>query len=119
MTGHRQKKRLLLIAAGRLSTAIVVCLGLWGAAPMAFAADATAGKALALQWCSSCHLVAEDQQSASSVSLPSFFDIGADPEWTEAKLATFLKDPHPKMPDMNLGNTEVANLAAYIQSLAP
>ncbi|WP_428688125.1 c-type cytochrome [Roseibium sp.] len=83
------------------------------------AADAAAGKDLALQWCSSCHLVSEDQATASSVSLPSFYDIAKDPGWTEEKLATFLADPHPIMPSMNLGNIEIANLAAYIGSLAP
>lgn len=85
----------------------------------AHAADPSAGKALALQWCSSCHLVAEDQSTASSVSLPSFYDIAKDPDWSQEKLATFLTNPHPKMPDMNLGNTEIANLSAYISSLTP
>ncbi|MES0883702.1 c-type cytochrome [Roseibium sp. SCP14] len=83
------------------------------------AADAYAGKALALQWCSSCHLVAEDQSAASSVTLPSFYDIAKDPDWSEAKLATFLANPHPVMPDMSLGNIEIANLAGYISSLKP
>ncbi|WP_228866345.1 c-type cytochrome [Roseibium aggregatum] len=83
------------------------------------AGDAAAGKALALQWCSACHLVSEDQDRASSASLPSFYDIAKDPGWTEEKLATFLADPHPQMPNMTLGNIEIANLASYIESLAP
>ncbi|KZM50978.1 cytochrome c [Labrenzia sp. OB1] len=91
----------------------------FGLTPSAQAADETAGKALALRWCAACHLVAEDQPSVSSTSLPSFYDIAADPEWTEDRLATFLVDPHPAMPDMNLGNVEIANLAAYITSLKP
>ena len=33
------------------------------------------------------------------------------------KIARFLRDPHPKMPDMQLSNTESADLAAYIVSL--
>ncbi|MEP3045572.1 MAG: c-type cytochrome [Roseibium sp.] len=88
-----------------------------GAVGSAQAADTAAGKALARQWCSSCHLVSEEQSSASSVSLPSFFDIAEDPSWTTEKLATFLADPHPKMPNMTLGNFEIANLASYISSL--
>ncbi|QDG75244.1 cytochrome c [Labrenzia sp. PHM005] len=83
----------------------------------ALSADTVAGKALALQWCASCHLVSNDQSSASSVSLPSFFDMSKDPSWTAEKLATFLANPHPQMPDMTLGNIEITNLAAYIQSL--
>lgn len=82
------------------------------------AADPATGKTLALQWCSSCHLVSDDQPTAASVSLPSFYDIAKDPDWTQASLATFLKDPHPKMPNMNLGNIEIANLASYIDSLS-
>lgn len=93
-------------------------LGSGGTQSPALAADAAAGKALALQWCSSCHLVADDQPTAASTSLPTFYDISKDPEWTEATLATFLADPHPKMPNMNLGNTEIANLAKYINSLS-
>ena len=84
-----------------------------------WSADADNGKALALQWCSACHLVSEDQDRASSASLPSFYDIAKDPGWTEEKLATFLADPHPQMPNMTLGNIEIANLASYIESLAP
>lgn len=83
------------------------------------AADPATGKVLALQWCASCHLVSDDQPSAASVSLPSFYDIAKDPDWTQASLATFLKDPHPKMPNMTLGNVEIANLASYISSLSP
>ncbi len=102
---------LFAIAAG--------CLGLFAAVPTVQAADAIAGKALAMQWCSSCHLVSNDQATASSVSLKSFYDVAKDPGWTEEKLATFLADPHPIMPSMTLGNTEIANLSAYINSLAP
>ena len=89
------------------------------ATSLAQAADPATGKALALQWCSSCHLVSSDQPTASSVSLPSFYDIAADPDWNQDNLATFLANPHPRMPDMSLGTVEISNLAAYINSLAP
>ena len=36
---------------------------------------------------------------------------------TAAKLALFLMDPHPKMPNMQLSRTEAADLAAYIATL--
>ncbi|MTI07330.1 cytochrome C552 [Roseibium denhamense] len=82
------------------------------------AADPDAGKALAVQWCSSCHLVSDDQPTAASASTPSFYDIGSDPDWTVESIATFLADPHPKMPDMSLTTIETTNLASYIKSLA-
>lgn len=91
---------------------------LWLSAGSAQAADPANGKALALQWCASCHLVAEDQPAVSSVSLPSFFDIARDGGWTEDMLATFLADPHPQMPSMALSNTEIADLSRYIGTLA-
>lgn len=84
-----------------------------------FAGDESAGKSLALRWCASCHLVSNEQSTAASASLPSFFDVAKDPSWSEQKLSTFLADPHPKMPNMNLSKSEIDNLAAYITSLAP
>jgi len=90
-----------------------------GAPGTVLAADPASGKALALQWCSACHLVAEDQPTASSTSLPSFYDMAKDPEWSEEKLAVFLADPHPTMPGMSLSNTEIADLASYIGLLKP
>lgn len=105
-------------SAALIAGAAFFALMALSSATTAQAADPATGKALALQWCSSCHLVAEDQSTASSVSLPSFYDIAKDPDWSQEQLATFLANPHPKMPDMNLGNTEIANLSAYISSLA-
>ncbi len=108
--------------AGKLRKGLTGLAVVLGAAPFfmhatAEAADTVAGKALALQWCASCHLVSNDQSSASSVSLPSFYDMSKDPNWNAEKLSTFLANPHPQMPDMTLGNIEITNLAAYIQSL--
>ncbi len=102
------------VLAGLAALALVLPLN---AGPV-LAADPATGKTLALQWCSSCHLVSNDQPTAASVSLPSFYDIAKDPDWTQASLATFLKDPHPKMPNMTLGNVEISNLASYINSLS-
>ncbi len=82
-----------------------------------WAADAVNGKALALQWCASCHLVSNDQTSASGASLPSFYDISRDLSFNEAALKTFLADPHPQMPNMSLTNLEIADLARYIDTL--
>ncbi len=45
--------------------------------------------------------------------------MAADPLWSEDKLATFLVDPHPRMPGMSLKTIEIANLAKYIRSLKP
>jgi mono/diheme cytochrome c family protein len=82
----------------------------------ALAADAQHGKALAEVWCASCHLVTPEQREASA-DVPSFASVGEQPEFNAARLAFFLLDPHPKMPNLSLTRAEAADLAAYIASL--
>jgi mono/diheme cytochrome c family protein len=83
----------------------------------ALAADAANGERLARQWCASCHVVSVDQQQASA-DAPPFAAIGRTPGLTAEKLALFLLDPHPKMPNMALTRREAADLAAYIVKTA-
>jgi hypothetical protein len=49
---------------------------------------------------------------------PPFAAIAAKPGFDAVKIAVFLLDPHPKMPDISLTRSEAADLAAYIGSLA-
>ena len=81
------------------------------------AADAANGSRLAQRWCEACHVVAPTQSLSFSDAAP-FATIAARPDFDAAKLALFLLDPHPKMPDMSLTRSEAADLAAYIGSLA-
>jgi len=81
--------------------------------PAAIAADADNGARLAQRWCAACHVVAPGQQQASA-DVPAFATIANRPDFNEAKLAFFLLDPHPKMPNMGLTRNEAADLAAYI-----
>jgi len=74
------------------------------------------GKALAQQWCSSCHLVTREQTRASA-DAPPFMSIAGRPEMEFERLASFLIDPHPKMPNFNLSRQEISDLLAYIRSL--
>ena len=82
------------------------------AAP-ASAADAAKGEVLAKRWCAACHIVATDQQRGSTQA-PAFSTIADRPNFDASKVALFLLDPHPKMPDMNLTRAEAADLAACI-----
>ena len=82
----------------------------------AFAADANNGKRLAERWCTGCHLVSQSQSTATD-QVPSFASIAKMPDFSAAKIALFLLDPHPKMPNMNLSRTEAGDLAAYIATL--
>ena len=54
--------------------------------------------------------------STTTDQAPPFPVIAKKPGFDAAKIALFLLDPHPKMPDMGLSRKE-ANLAAYIATL--
>jgi mono/diheme cytochrome c family protein len=97
--------------------AVVPLLALLSSLPAAAAPpDPAQGETIAKRWCAACHVVAADQKQASA-DVPSFFDIAK--RKTSADLTSFLTDPHPKMPDMSLTREEIADLTAYIRSLAP
>lgn len=79
--------------------------------------DVSAGRNLALQWCSNCHVVAKGQAQAATDSAPSFFAVANDPSTTEAGLRAFLGTPHPTMPNIALSRDETTDLIDYILSL--
>ena len=80
------------------------------------AADAGNGLVLARRWCASCHVVAPDQRTQTGEAAP-FATIAKQPDFSVEKVALFLLDPHPKMPDMGLSRASAADLAAYIATL--
>jgi len=94
--------------------ALGLALGLSNAPVLA--ADATHGEQLARRWCAACHVVADDQTHGAD-NVPTFAAIARMPGFSAEKIARFLRDPHPKMPDMQLSTYESADLAAYIVSL--
>jgi mono/diheme cytochrome c family protein len=83
----------------------------------AFVAEAAKGEVIAKRWCAACHLVSPDQKLASP-DVPGFATI-AHKQLPPKQLKTFLIDPHPKMPDMNLTRSEIEDITAYIRSLGP
>jgi mono/diheme cytochrome c family protein len=87
-------------------------------ASSAFAADADHGAELARRWCASCHVVTNGQAQASA-DVPSFASVARRPDFNPERLAFFLLDPHPKMPNFPLSRTEAGDIAAYIGSLRP
>ncbi|MBR0995196.1 c-type cytochrome [Bradyrhizobium japonicum] len=82
----------------------------------ALAADADHGADLAKRWCASCHIVTNGQTQASA-DVPSFVSVARRPDFSTERLAFFLLDPHPKMPNFPLSRTEAGDIAAYIASL--
>lgn len=98
-----------------------ICVGLivaWALTMTpAFAADANNGERLAHRWCAACHVVSATQRQSTTDQAPPFATIAKTPGFDAAKIALFLLDPHPKMPDMGLSRTAAADLAAYIATL--
>jgi mono/diheme cytochrome c family protein len=78
-----------------------------------FAADADHGSTLAQRWCASCHVISSAQRVEIDHS-PSFASIAQRADFSAEKLAFFLLEPHPKMPNMSLSRKEADDLAAYI-----
>ncbi|WP_439574028.1 c-type cytochrome [Phreatobacter sp.] len=78
--------------------------------------DAAAGRAIAERWCAACHLVGQDQRSATA-AVASFAEIARRHAGSPAVLEGFLADPHPPMPDLSLTRQEIRDLVAYIGSL--
>lgn len=80
-----------------------------------FAAEASRGEAIAKRWCAECHMVATGQKA--STEAPPFSGIAKRPDFDAGRVALFLLDPHPKMPNMQLTRADVADVAAYIATL--
>ena len=80
------------------------------------AANPDRGFTLAQRWCATCHLVSSDQKQANADVLP-FAEIARKQDFSAGKVALFLADPHPKMPNFPLSRDEAADIAAYIATL--
>ena len=102
------------VALKHLEILLLSAAGLCGS--VAMAADANNGAQLAKRWCATCHLVDSDQKQASA-DVPPFAAIARKPDFTPEKVAFFLLDPHPNMPNFPLSRSEAADIAAYIGSL--
>ena len=79
----------------------------------ALAANPDNGSTLARRWCTGCHVVSDDQIKGTDLA-PSFASIAKRPDFNVEKLADFLLEPHPKMPNMALSPEETRDIAAFI-----
>jgi len=74
------------------------------------------GGALAVRWCTACHVVEASQRLATD-SAPSFRAIAARTDSTAATLDRYLSVGHTLMPDFSLSSQERNALVTYILSL--
>jgi cytochrome c len=79
--------------------------------------DITAGRKLADNWCSSCHVVGPAPARGVSNGAPTFAAIARMSSTTALSLRAFLQTPHSRMPDLHLSRDEIDDVAAYILSL--
>lgn len=103
------------LAGVALGLALVIAAP--AATALAAPADAGHGEQLARRWCAPCHIVASDQTRGAD-GAASFSSVANRPGFSPEDVARFLMDPHPKMPDMQLGRDEARDLGAYIATLA-
>ena len=104
----------MLAISRQIRVLVVAAAGLGGS--LAMAADANHGSDLAKRWCAACHVVNSEQKQAST-DAPPFAVIARKSDFTPEKIAFFLLDPHPKMPNFPLSRTEAGDIAAYIASM--
>jgi mono/diheme cytochrome c family protein len=99
---------------------LLAVIGLFAAAPAGaqmLPGDVDAGKTIALQRCTRCHVVAAQQPVPDIGGAPSFAAIARMRSTTELSLRAFLQTPHPPMPDLVLSREETDDLVSYILSL--
>jgi len=83
----------------------------------AFADNVSDGRAIAERWCTSCHDIgAGDTRSAKDLA-PTFESVARRDNFSRVQLETWIGNPHPPMPNLNLTRREVDNLVEYILSL--
>jgi len=74
------------------------------------------GQRLAQMWCSDCHAVGAGK-AAGHGAAPSFVSIADMSSTTSISLHAFLQTSHERMPNLQLTQTEIDDVVAYILSL--
>ncbi|MBN9545683.1 MAG: cytochrome c [Alphaproteobacteria bacterium] len=97
---------------------LLLCLVALIAASPSLAQDRANGELIAKTWCAGCHNVdGASPQFGQTDAIPSFSAVAGMPSTTATSLRVFLSTPHARMPDYNLTQTEIADVAEYILSL--
>jgi mono/diheme cytochrome c family protein len=97
----------------RLSVAYGVALAMLAFTNEVVAANPDNGAILTQRWCTGCHVVSGDQIKGTDIA-PSFASISERPDFSAEKIASFLLEPHPKMPNMALTPEEAKDISAFI-----
>jgi mono/diheme cytochrome c family protein len=76
--------------------------------------DADVGRELARRWCTACHVV--DREGTGADAGPALPSALAG-ERSAEEIESWLADPHPLMPNLDLSREEIDDIMAYLQSL--
>jgi cytochrome c len=80
--------------------------------------DVVTGHAFARDACRACHMVDREARAPRRIDIgPAFRDVANTPGMTATAIQVFLTSSHPKMPNLILTPTEIADVTAYILSL--
>lgn len=77
----------------------------------------SAGLELARNACATCHLVAPGDTSLIGKPAASFQEIANAPGMSDMALSIWLRSPHRNMPHLQLSDSQIEDLVAYIASL--
>jgi mono/diheme cytochrome c family protein len=75
------------------------------------------GRRIAARSCSGCHQIDVRTRDSTNDPIPSFQAIAALPSMTTLALSVFLRTSHKTMPNIQLTETEISDVGAYILSL--
>lgn len=100
-----------------LAVSLKLALTSTGAIGEELLGDPAAGRQLAENVCSVCHVIAEGETAKSEIEgAPAFPDLANEPQVTALSLRVFLQTPHERMPDLRLDANETDDVIAYILS---
>lgn len=100
-----------------LATTLGIVLTATAYSSIAHAGDAAEGRAIASRWCSSCHNIGGESKPSASDAIPTFDSVAQRKDLNRVQLETWIGNPHPPMPNLNLTRVEIDNLVTYIESL--
>ena len=99
-----------------LTLSMVALVGLTAlAAAQQEGGDPAAGRELASQLCTGCHIVGTEQ--VGSDVAPPFLVIARDPDMTLTELHAWIGPAHPMLPNLALTPQQIADINAYLDTL--
>ena len=102
-----------------IKTTALIFLLLWGQGAARAEGDPAAGKKLAIENCSLCHVIGDHNPTGGINSTPSFWIFARKPQVYTERLRSFdQRRPHLAL-EIDLSYEEIENIVAYVGGLKP